>query len=207
MFVRQHALHGHALLPPTCDAGPLLPQQPGVSVSLLAPFACLMQISAFAAEVDAAGARLAQLLALDLPAPNRSSGPTRRCLRAVGPGVWHLVGDWANVCQGGALRQALDGLATVVDLGHARVAFLLHGLDASRLLAQFCALDLDVSRFPTGSATLTRFGQVGAALARFGDGPSFELHVARGYAGFVLESLALAAQEYEVPVDLAPPGT
>ena len=160
-----------------------------------------MQISAFAADVNGAASRLARLLDLQLPAPNCASGPDHRCLRSVGPGVWHLVGDRAALGQGEALREALAGVATVVDLSHARVGFVLHGLAASQVLAQFCALDLETSRFPTGRATLTRFGHVGAGLARFGDGPSFEIHVARGYAGFVLEALSLAAREYqdEVP--------
>jgi heterotetrameric sarcosine oxidase gamma subunit len=156
----------------------------------------ILQVSAFAQTADAASVRLAPALELALPAPNRFSGDARKSLRAIGPGTWQIVGDEGSVPEAAALRATLSGVATVVDLSHARTALQVSGAAAARTLAKHCGLDLHVSKFPTGSAANTRFGHIGMTLARIDDAPTYELLVFRGYAEFVFESLVEAAEEF-----------
>ena len=93
----------------------------------------------------------------------------------------------------------LDGVATVVDLGHARAALRLTGPAGRRTLASHCGLDLDPSAFPVGRATNTRFGHLGMTLSRTDD-TTFELLVFRGYAAYAFESLVESATEFGVHV-------
>lgn len=170
-----------------------------VFLAQLRPMA-ILQVSAFAATADEAAQRLAGALELTLPEPNRYSGDSHKNLRAVGPGIWQIVGGETALPHAAVLRQALAGLGTVVDLGHARSGWQIGGSAAARTLAKHCSLDLDARRFPSGSATNTRFGPVSMTLARTSDAPVFELLVARGYAEYVFEALVNAATEYGLEI-------
>lgn len=161
----------------------------------------VLQVSAFAAQRAQAAGTLAAALDLPAPAANRSSGAAGKSLRCVGPGVWLLVGQPALLPDVAALRMRLGASATVVDLSHARCALQLRGAAASRLLAKSCGLDLDVSNFPTGAATNTRFGHIGMHLSRTDDLPTFELLVFRGYAQCVFDALCDAATEFGFRVE------
>ena len=165
----------------------------------------LLQVSAFASEAEQVGADLAAALGLPLPAGNRLSGDTRKSLRAVGPGVWLVVGELGALPDATTLRATLAARASVVDLGQARCALQLRGAAATRTLAKFCGLDLDPSAFPTGSATNTRFGHVGMHLARVDDVPTYELLVFRGYAEFVFDALCEGAAEFGFRVEPSSP--
>lgn len=195
MLERRSALYAHPLLQAGKRIG-LAAGSAAVTLSERRPLSVL-QISAFAQTVDAAGAAIANALALSLPAPNRCSGDFRKSLRAIGPGIWQVVGDDGALPEAGALRARLAGVATVVDLSHARTALQVAGIAAARTLAKHCGLDLDAARFPTGSVTNTRFGHIGMTLARVDDVPTFELMVFRGYAEFVFEALVEAAAEFD----------
>ena len=199
MLERRSALAAHPLFQaararPGSDAGGA-----GVTLAERRPLAVL-QISAFAATMDDAGARLSAALGLALPAPNRYSGEAHCTLRATGPGIWQVVGDDGALPTAASLRAALAGVATVVDLTHARTALVVSGPLAARTLAKHCGMDLDPARFPTGSATNTRFGHIGMTLARTDDRPGFEVLVFRGYGEFVFEALAEAGAEFGLRV-------
>jgi len=195
MLERRSALAAHPLLQPDKRIGLPPAGTAPVTLSERRPLS-ILQISAFAQSVDEAGVRLAGALELALPAPNRYTGDLRKSLRAIGPGIWQIVGDDGAVPEAAALRATLAGVATVVDLSHARVALQASGPAAARTLAKHCGLDLHAARFPTGSVTNTRFGHIGMTLTRIDDAPTFELLVFRGYAEFVLESLVEAAEEF-----------
>jgi sarcosine oxidase subunit gamma len=172
--------------------------EPGVTIGERRPLA-ILQVSAFAQTVGDAAGRLASMLELPVPAPNRLSGKLRKRMGAVGPGVWQLVGDPDALPPANSLRRALGGVATVVDLSHARTAFVLGGPAAARTLAKFCSLDLDAGMFPAGSVAATRFGHLGVTLVRTDSSdshPEFELLVFRGYAEFVFEALFEGAAEF-----------
>lgn len=160
----------------------------------------VLQISAFASTIEHAQACLAEALALPLPAPNHFSGDQHINLKNIAPGVWLLV-TTADAGPGiEILRPALNAVATVVDLSHARTALHLSGLSATKTLAKFCGLDLAPSIFKTGCSTNTRFGHIGMTISRIDDVPSFELLVFRGYAQHVCESLVQAAAEFGLTV-------
>ena len=161
------------------------------------PFA-LLQVSAFAGDIDEAGNRLSRGTGLALPSPLRLTGTASFSLRAIGPGVWHVAGEPTQIPDADALRATLEGVATVVDLSHARTVLHVSGPAAVRVIAKHCGVDLDAAIFPTGAVTGTRFNQLGMTLARFDDTPTFELMVFRGYAAFVYEALVESAGEFNV---------
>ncbi len=161
----------------------------------------VLQVSAFASTSTHAQTLLAAALDLPAPAGNRFSGAAGRSLRCVAPGVWLVIGPSHGLPDVASLRAQLGAYATVVNLSHARCALQLCGAAASRTLAKFCGLDLDISAFPTGSATNTRFGHIGMHLARTDDLPTFELLVFRGYAEFVFEALCDGAAEFGFRVE------
>ena len=166
----------------------------------------IAQVSAFAPTVDEAAARLAGALPVASPAPNRYTGDDRLRAGAIGPGIWQVVGAPDHVPAATALRAALSGVATVVDLSHARTALRLSGPIAARALAQHCPLDLDPAAFAPGSVTSTRFDHLGITLARIGPAdPVFELLVFRGYAEFVFEALLEGLAEFGAVVPGQPP--
>ena len=158
----------------------------------------LLQVSAFAADIDDAGTRLSREMGLPLPSPLRLTGSVHKSLRAIGPGVWHVAGESNQIPAADALQTTLEGVATVVDLSHARMALHVSGPSAARVIAAHCGIDLDAVMFPTGAVTGTRFNQLGMTLARLDDTPTFELMVFRGYAAFVYEALVESAREFNV---------
>lgn len=199
MIERRSALAAHALLQAAGRAGVVSGAPARVFLAQLPPMA-ILQVSAFAATADEAALRLAGALELALPEPNRYSGDSHKNLRALGPGIWQAVGCETALPHAAVLRQALAGLGTVVNLGHARSGWQMGGTAAARTLAKHCSLDLDARHFPTGSATNTRFGPVNMTIARTSDAPIFELLVARGYGEFVFETLVNAAAEYGLEI-------
>lgn len=157
----------------------------------------LLQVSAFAGDFDDAGSGLSRELGLPLPLPLRLTGSVSKSLRAIGPGVWHVAGEPNQIPDADALRTTLGGVATVVDLSHARTVLHVSGPSAARVIAGHCGIDLDAVMFPTGALTGTRFNQLGMTLARLDDTPTFEMMVFRGYATFVYESLVESALEFD----------
>lgn len=195
MLERRSALAAHPLLQPGAIAIPPLGGIAAVTLSERRPLS-ILQVSAFAQDFDEATVRLASALGIEMPAPNRFTGDRAKSLRAIGPGIWQIVGDEGALPEPANLRATLSGVATVVDLSHARTALQVSGACAARTLAKHCGLDLHVARFPTGCATNTRFGHIGMTLARLDDAPTFELLVFRGYAEFVFDALVEAAGEF-----------
>ena len=161
----------------------------------------VLQVSAFALTATPTQAALATALGLTLTQGQHFSTEAGKSLRCVGPGVWLVVGPSDKVPDAASLRMHLGAFATVVDLSHARCALQLRGAAAARTLAKVCGLDLDLSAFPTGSATNTRFGHIGMHLARTDDAPTFELLVFRGYAEFVFDALCDGAAEFGFRVE------
>lgn len=160
----------------------------------------LLQVSAFTATTAETEVELSALLGLTNPDANHFSGGTELCIRSIAPGVWQIQGEPSYVPHPDQLRKSLHGIATVVDLSHARTNLIISGPSAAQTLAKFCGLDLHSSKFKTGSSTQTRFGHIGMTLSRINDDPTFEILVFRGYAQHVFESLVESAAEYGVRV-------
>ena len=195
MLERRSALAAHRLLQPGAVLVPPLGGIAAVTLSERRPL-FIIQVSAFAQDFDAARLRLARALGIEMPPPNRFAGDRAKSVRAIGPGIWQVVGSEGALPEPANLRATLSGVATVVDLSHARTALQVSGACAVRTLSKHCGLDLHAIRFPTGCATNTRFGHIGMTLARLDDAPTFELLVFRGYAEFVFDALVEAAGEF-----------
>lgn len=141
---------------------------------------------------DAPGAaeRLAALLDLVPPAPNRISSAGHRMLAAIAPGEWLLTepkGDGVTDRIAAALHA---DTALVVDLSHGVVALRLEGSSATACLAAYTALDLRTAAMPTGSAARTRFGDIGVFIARTGDAPHYLLIADQSYAPYLVDLIA-----------------
>ena len=160
----------------------------------------LVQVTAFAPCIAQAGAMLADLVKLALPGDNRFTGDAQTNLRAIGPGTLLIADAAGAVPEPAALRTALRGFATVVDLSHARTAFLLAGPAAVQTIAKFCSIDIAGGAFPAGSATNTRLGHIGMTLTHLDDVPTFEILVYRGYAEHAFEVLVNAGAEFGLEI-------
>ena len=173
---------------------------PTVTISERRPLT-ILQVSAFGSTQQETAVALSTILNINLPSPNQMTSNAILSVRLLGPGIWQIVGDLYATIQAHALRVALGGFASVVDLSHARTAILVSGLAAQRTLNKFCSLDLALEHFAVGSATNTRFGHIGMTLARGPDELAFELLVFRGYAEHVLEALLEAGAEFGLRVE------
>ena len=160
----------------------------------------LVQDTAFAPCIAQAGALLTDLLNIALPGENRLTGDAQTNLRAVGPGTWLLADITDAAPEPAVLRATLRGVATVVDLSHARTAFRLSGPAAARTIAKFCSIDLSGDAFPAASATNTRLGHIGMTLTRLDDTQTFEILVYRGYAEHAFEALVEAGAEFGLEI-------
>jgi sarcosine oxidase subunit gamma len=199
MLERRSALHWHSTLQPGTAHGPPSGREPAVVLAERRPLS-ILHVCAFAATIDDASKRFSAALGLSIPEPNRFVGDAAKSIRAIGDGIWQAVGAPPLLPAAQVLRTALAGAATVVDLSHARTALQVSGRDAARTLAKHCGIDLHHRAFPAGSATSTRFGQLGITLARLDDLPTFEILVFRGYAEFVFEALIEAGAEFGLKV-------
>lgn len=99
---------------------------------------------------------------------------------------------------GRRLGSALEGAPhSLVDVTQRQVALRLAAPFAADLLNCGCPLDLDLSRFPVGSATRTLFNKTEIVLWRRGE-QEFHIEVWRSFADYLARWLSEAAQ------DLAP---
>jgi heterotetrameric sarcosine oxidase gamma subunit len=174
--------------------------QPAVAFSERRPLA-ILQVTAFGSTQQEAAAVLTSTLNIDLPPPNQMTSNAILSVRLLGPGIWQIVGDPYATIQAKPLRAALSGIASVVDLSHARTAIVVSGTAAQRTLNKFCSLDLTLEHFAIGAATNTRLGHIGITLARGPDELTFELLVFRGYAEHVLEALLEGGAEFGLRVE------
>jgi heterotetrameric sarcosine oxidase gamma subunit len=138
-------------------------------------------------------ARLADALGFAPPtAANRISQDARMGCAWVAPHEWLLVGDADAVGSAtdridAAFRD--DALALVLNVSQGSTAWRLSGAQAIDRLAAYCPIDLHPDAFPTGSATRTRFGDIGVFLTRIHDCPSFWLVADQSYADYVTHLL------------------
>ena len=88
--------------------------------------------------------------------PGISKRPGDQLVWSVRHGEWTVLGS-------------RPGEDDVVDLSHVRAMFRLAGVDASKVLAKICALDLGDDMFPEGAAARTLVAGVATELVRDGN--------------------------------------
>ena len=95
-----------------------------------------------------------------------------------------------------ALETALTGIAhSLVDVSQRQLALQVSGPHASAILSTGCPLDLDPVAFPPGMCTRTLFGKADIIIWRTG-AAEYHLEVWRSFAGYVLELLQEASQDF-----------
>jgi heterotetrameric sarcosine oxidase gamma subunit len=125
-----------------------------------------------------------------------------------GPGEWLLLGAAGTAA---ALRERVrsrsgDDLVTTVDLTHGRALMRMTGRAAARALAKVCAIDLDDSVTPDGTAFRTSVAKIATDVVRDDAGagtgePSYLLHCERSSGQYLFDCLLDAGREFGVEPD------
>ena len=116
----------------------------------------------------------------------------------LGPDEWLICGDSDPAP---ALREAVKGLhGTVTDVGEGRAVIGLSGPHARDVLAKGCPLDLHPREFRPGRCAQSILAQAAIILHQRDATPSYDIHVARSYAGYLWSWLEDAAAEYGLAV-------
>ncbi|MCA1197021.1 hypothetical protein K9B35_03495 [Sphingomonas sp. R647] len=139
-----------------------------------------------------AGDRLAALLGVAPPSPQRFTTADRHLLAAIAPGEWLLTG---TVDDGPAMAARINAAmhgetALILDVTDGVIALQLEGAPATACLAAYTALDLRETTMPCGCAVRTRFGDIGVFVARTGDAPHYRLIADQSYAPYLIELIA-----------------
>lgn len=117
------------------------------------------------------------------------------------PGEWLLTGAEAEVAALAARAVEADGaLCLVVDISHARAAFLLRGAAARTALAAHCPLDMSGAEMPVGAAKRSLFGTVGVFISRKADHegePVFRLIFDQTMAGYAVRMIVRTGTDQE----------
>jgi sarcosine oxidase, subunit gamma len=125
--------------------------------------------------------------------------PAGQALR-LGPDEWLLTSaaarpeDWEFAVDEAA---AVHG-GMAVDVSAQRTALWVRGSAARELLSTGCALDLRPRSFPSGRCAQTLLGQAAVLLVAHGD-DDLQLLVRPSFAGYVVDLLVDAAQEFQPP--------
>lgn len=128
-------------------------------------------------------AAIGAALGADMP-----DGPqaTLACARAVlgtGPAAWLILAEAAAPDFAETLGHALAGLASVADQSSAYVVQRISGPSARKLLQRGAALDFHPDVFRAGSAATTVIAHIGVILWQVDDCPTYDIAIARSYAG------------------------
>lgn len=129
----------------------------------------------------------------------RSTGDDAATLIWLGPDERLLLTWNAGAAAAGAqLEAALGGHAhSLVDVTQRQVGLRLTAPFAAELLNCGCPLDLDLARFPVGSATRTLFNKADIVLWRRG-ADDFHIEVWRSFADYLQRWLAESAQDFTI---------
>jgi heterotetrameric sarcosine oxidase gamma subunit len=173
----------------------------GLSVQA-APPALRLGIDPRRGQLEAMAGAILGVLGLELPAARRSHEGPGLVLFTVMPNRWHVLLEGAEASEKrDALRSALAGMATVVDLSHAFAALRLGGPAARTTLGQLVRIDLHDSAFPPGAVATTELHGMSVQLRRLMTG-DYELAVARSFAHSLEHAVVHAGEPHGVEVSL-----
>lgn len=121
-----------------------------------------------------------------------------------GPGQWLAVAGTRRELDG--LADAVTGLAAVTDQSDARAILRLSGPDVRQVLSKGLAIDLHPRAFQAGHAAVTSIAHIGVQIWQRDDAPTYDLAVARSFAGSFWSWLSQAAAEFGYVVEPGPGG-
>ncbi|TFZ60875.1 sarcosine oxidase subunit gamma [Methylorubrum sp. Q1] len=121
--------------------------------------------------------------------------------------IWSAPGQWLAVAPSPRdLRdwpEALRGVASVTDQSDSRALVRISGPQARTMLAKGVAIDLHPRAFGPGRAAVTSIAHLGVQLWQRDAGPTYDLTVARSFAGSFWRWLEHAAAEFGYEVEAA----
>lgn len=157
----------------------------------------ITQISAYRGRGDEVAETVLAASGLELP-----KGPTRAvanslALVGMAPAQWLAVAEGDKGRAGlSRLKEALSGLASLVDQSDAKAILRLAGPRARDVLAKGCALDLHERAFRPQDAATTQIALIPCQLWQLDEAPTYELGVPLSYAGSFWSWLTASAAEY-----------
>lgn len=151
-----------------------------------------------------AGAELARRLrpatGLALPeGPNRVAAGPMTAL-GTGPRSWLVMEEGGEPGLADRLAEALGPAAAVADQSDGYAVLRIAGPRTRDLLAKGIAIDLHPRAFDLRSAAVTRCAHLGVTLWQVDEVPTFEMAVARAYAGSFAHWLGASAAEFGLEV-------
>jgi methylglutamate dehydrogenase subunit D len=122
--------------------------------------------------------------------------------------VWSAPGQWLAVAETrrdlAALPEALRGVAAVTDQSDGRAVVRVSGRQARAMLVKGVALDLHPRAFRAGQAAVTNITHINVQIWQRNEAPTYDITVARSFAGSFWSWLAHAAAEFGYEVERAP---
>lgn len=137
-----------------------------------------------------------------LPDAGRTGLAGERGLIWSAPGQWLALDETRKGLQG--LAEKLAGIAAVTDQSDARAIVRVSGPDARTALAKGIAIDLHPRSFQPGHVAATSVAHIGAQIWQRDEAPTYDLAVARSFAGSFWSWLSHASAEFGYDVNSAP---
>ncbi|MEE7456422.1 sarcosine oxidase subunit gamma [Methylorubrum populi] len=121
--------------------------------------------------------------------------------------VWSAPGQWLAVAPSPrdlkGLPEALRGVAAVTDQSDSRALVRISGAQARAMLAKGVAVDLHPRAFGPGRVAVTSIAHIGVQFWQRDAGPTYDLTVARSFAGSFWRWLEHAAAEFGYEIEAA----
>ncbi len=168
----------------------------GVTVSLNHP-ASIVQIGPYRSRQNDVSAILAREVGVPLSDTGRRTHGEAATVLWSGPDQWLVVAH-RNHTLYDRLREALAGVAAVVDQSDGRIGISLGGPRVHDALARLVGLDLDPAVFADDHTALTLLDHTGVQLWREGDG--FGLFLPRSFANSLAQVIVEVAAQFGVEV-------
>ncbi|GEP10347.1 sarcosine oxidase subunit gamma [Methylobacterium gnaphalii] len=153
-------------------------------------------------QTDALRALVSERYGWTLPEPGRAQLFRDRGLVWSAPGQWLAVAETREALRD--LPQAFRGVAAVTDQSDGRAVVRVSGRNARTVLEKGVAVDLHPRAFQAGQTAATSIAHIGAQLWQLDDVPTYDVAVARSFAGSFWSWLTEAAAEFGYEVEQGP---
>ncbi len=160
----------------------------------------IVTVAAHRGQGTPVAAAVRDVFGLALPVTPRRVGDARLAFLWAGDARWTAVSEAGHDRLETTLRDPLRGLAAITNQGDGRVVLRISGSSARDVLGKAVAIDLHPRAFRPGDVALTPAFHIAAQVWQVDDIPSYDVSVARSYAGSLAAWLIAAAEEYGVVV-------
>jgi len=147
-------------------------------------------------QAAALASRLRERYGIELPLGPKLANAKGICLLGTGPDTRLAIREGGGNEFALSLRDAIDGLASVVDQSDGLAVVQVSGARIREALCKLFAVDLDARAFQPGDVAVTPAGHIGATLWRVDDVQgrvAFRIAVPRSFAASFRDHLVEAA--------------